>query len=74
MNYEAQNDIPTIRDEDSYYYGNLDDYERERLNEKKSPSASVAYLIFYVDDDFRSIEGDIAEMRRIVVKFFKTEE
>lgn len=74
MNYEAQNDIPTIQDEDSYYYGNLDDYERERLHAMRSPSRSVAFLIFFVDDDFRSIERDIAEMRRLVVKFSNTEE
>lgn len=74
MNYEAQNDIPTIQDEESYYYGNLDDYERERLDALKSPSRSVGFLIFFVDDDFRSIEGDISEMRRLVVKFMKTEE
>lgn len=72
--YETENDIPTIKDEDSYYYGNLDDDERARLDEIKTPSRTVSFLMIYVDDQMRTIERDIAEMRRIVVKFMNVEE
>lgn len=73
MDYEKKNDMPTIEFEESYY-GLLDDYDRQRLDSTNSPSRSVAFLMYIIEDDKRSIEGDIAEMRRLVVKMMKTED
>lgn len=74
MEYEVENDIPTIEDKNTYYYGFMGDYEREELDEINSPARSVMHLINYIDVDDRSMECDIAEMRRLVAKFLKTEE
>lgn len=73
QDYETVNDMPTIEFEDSYY-GLLDEYDRGRLDAMRSPSHAVAFVIYIIEDDKRTIEGDIAEMRRLVVKMMRTED
>lgn len=69
----ARNDIVTLDDKDSYY-SLLHQHDHQRLNSMKAPSHAVAFLIFHILDSNRSIEGDIAELRRLVVSFMDCEE
>lgn len=75
MQYEDENDIPTIEDKDTYYYGKMEECERNILDDIDSPAGCVSELIHCLIDEYdRSPERDIAEMRRLVGKFMKTEE
>ena len=71
--YEKEHGIVNLDYEDSYY-GRMDLRYRRELDAIKAPSVAVPYLILKVPDQQRSIEGDIAEMRRLVVSFMTCEE
>lgn len=71
--YEEENGISNLDYKDSYY-GRMDWRDRRRMDSMKAPSVAVPYIIFVVPHDQRSIEGDIAEMRRLVVSFMTCEE
>ena len=71
--YEKEHGIVNLDYEDSYY-GRMDWRHRRQLDAIKAPSVAVPFLILKVPDQERSIEGDVAEMRRLAVSFMTCEE
>ena len=71
--HEKEHGIVNLDYEDSYY-GRMNLTHRGELDAIRAPSVAVPFLILKVPDQQRSIEGDIAEMRRLVVSFMTSEE
>lgn len=69
----SRNDIATLDDNVSYY-SLLHQDDRETLNSLRAPSYAVAFVLCKIQDSDRSIDGDIAELRRLVVSFMDCEE
>lgn len=69
----SRNDIATLDDNVSYY-SLLHQDERETLNSLRAPSYAVAFVLCKIQDSDRSIDGDIAELRRLVLSFMDCEE
>lgn len=71
--YEKEHGLVTV-DYKLSYYGRLRQHERAQLESKKAPSFAVVSILHYIPYHERTIECDIAEMRRMVVQFMRCEE